>query len=175
MTDTNIDNTGWVKLHRRIIKWEWYTDLPVKVLFIHLLLSANHEDRRWKGEEVKRGELITSTEHLANETGLSVQQVKTAMAKLIKSGEITKRATNSYTLINVVNYTVYQSFDDYLQPTDNQRATNGQPTDNQRVTTNKNYKNYKNKKNSRKHAEKEYSFDIKEIEQRSILNDEYDV
>ena len=32
-------NDGYIKLHRKIVDWEWYDDLPVFRLFIHLPLK----------------------------------------------------------------------------------------------------------------------------------------
>ncbi len=30
-------NDGFIKLHRKIIDWEWYDDINTKTLFIHIL------------------------------------------------------------------------------------------------------------------------------------------
>jgi len=46
---------GWVKLHRQLENWEWYTDVPVKVLFLHCLIKANFEDKNWRGINIKSG------------------------------------------------------------------------------------------------------------------------
>ena len=46
-------NDGFIKLHRKIIDWEWYDDINTKTLFIHILLMANFEDKKWHGETVK--------------------------------------------------------------------------------------------------------------------------
>jgi hypothetical protein len=40
---------GYIKLHRKLVDWEWYTDIPTKTLFIHLLLVANHKPNKWRG------------------------------------------------------------------------------------------------------------------------------
>ena len=53
MTTTN---AGWIKIHRKIIKWEWYQDLPTKSLFFHLLLTANIEDKKWQGKVISRSD-----------------------------------------------------------------------------------------------------------------------
>ena len=73
---------GWIKIHRQILNWEWYKDINVKILFIHLLLTANHQEKNWKGQLVKRGQKLTSLQHLANETGLTLQQTRTSLIKL---------------------------------------------------------------------------------------------
>lgn len=128
---------GWIKLHRKILDWEWYTDAPVRILFEHLLLTANYEDKRWKGITIKRGQKVTSRQHLAEETGLTEQQVRTALAKLKSTQNITSKTTNKYTLITVENYGLYQSYNDFAT----NKATNEQPTNNHNIKKKKNIKN----------------------------------
>lgn len=142
-------NNGWIKLHRKFTKWEWYTDVPVKVVFLHLLLEANHEGKKWQGREIQRGQCVIGRKVLADETGLSEQQIRTALDKLKKTGEITTESTNRFTIATIVNYSLYQTCDEEEQPTNNQQATSKQPTDNQQATTNKNVKNIKNEKKER--------------------------
>ena len=76
---------GHIVIYRKLLNWEWYTDIPVRVLFEHLLLTANWYDSEWHGIVVKRGQRITSREHLSSETGLSEQQIRTALKKLQKT------------------------------------------------------------------------------------------
>ena len=104
---------GYIKLHRKIVKWEWYDDLPTFKLFIHLLLKVNHEDTRWRGQVIKKGSCVTSYAHLSAQTGLSVQQVKTALKHLIETGDVTKLSTNKNTLIivSIVSFFVDDSLD----------------------------------------------------------------
>ena len=141
---------GFIKLHRQLIDWEWYTDTPVKVLFLHLLLMANYEDGKWRGITVKRGQRLTSLQRLADETGLTVQQVRTALDKLENTGEITCQATNKYTLINVENYTLYQGKTGTSNKQSNKQTTNEQQTNNKQITTNKNNKKKNNINNDKK-------------------------
>ena len=70
---------GWISLYRKFMNWQWYKNSNVKSVFIHLLLSANHKDEEWNGKTIKRGQVITSREHLAVATGLSIQQVRTCL------------------------------------------------------------------------------------------------
>jgi len=85
--------SGWIKLHRSLLDWEWYQDANALRLLIHLLVSVNYEDKRWQGNVIKAGELITSYENLGDILGLTKQQVKTALKKLETSGEITRART----------------------------------------------------------------------------------
>ena len=103
--------TGYVSIHREIMKWEWYKDSTVKDIFLHLILRANHIEASCKGQIIKRGQLITSQERLAEELGLSRQQVRTGLKKLEKTEEITILSANKGTLITVNNYDLYQSND----------------------------------------------------------------
>ena len=143
-------DTGWVKIHRSLLEWEWYGDTGVTRLFLHILLKANFEPKRWRGIIIKRGQLITSLNSLAEETTLSAQQVRTALTKLISTNEITNLSTPNYRLLTVNKYEDYQAINEQL----NKRATNEQQTSNKRETTTKNIKNDKNDKN------KETSYDV---------------
>jgi len=145
---------GWIKLHRSISDWEWYTDIPTKCLFIHLLLLANHQPRKWRGQTVNTGELITSIGSLVNGTGLTEQQIRTAIKKLESTGEIERKATNKNTIIIVLNYKQYQGMEYTEQQTNNKPNNNQitikQQSNNNQITTNKNIriKELKNERNN---------------------------
>lgn len=131
---------GFIKLHRQITEWEWYSNINVCRLFIHCLLKANHKDNKWQGIVIERGTFITSIENLAFETGLSGQQIRTALNKLKSTGEITSKTTNRYSIISIKNWNSYQL--DNTQ--DNKQITNKQQTNNKQITTNNNDNNVKN-------------------------------
>lgn len=135
-------NNGWIKLHRCLLDWEWYDDVNVFRLFIHLLLKANHSDKSYKGMTVKRGTLLTSRELLSFETSLSVRQIRTALNKLKSTNELTIETSKQGTVIQVVNYDKYQDATNELT----EDASHERPTSDQRATTNKNVKNKKNDK-----------------------------
>ena len=122
--------SGWIKLHRSILEWEWYDDTNVRLLFLHILVSANYKPKNWKGVEIRRGQLMCSLPNLAKSTGLSLQQVRTAISKLKSTGEITDRQHAGGRLITVVGYESYQSDNSpsNSQSTGNQQANNRQVT-----------------------------------------------
>ena len=122
---------GYIKLWRSLLKWEWYSDVNVSRLFIHLLLTANYEDTTWRGETIHRGQRLTSVAKLAEETGLTTKEVRTALGKLTRTNELTIRTTNKYSVITVEKYDFFQSPTDPMgkqegeQP-GTQRASKGQ-------------------------------------------------
>ncbi|WP_346702152.1 hypothetical protein [uncultured Alistipes sp.] len=130
---------GWIKIHRGLLDWEWYSDTNCVRMALHLLLMANFQTKRWRGITVERGQLVTSRSILARETGLSEREVRTAISKLEKSDFLTIRATCSYTIVTICNYEKYQSSETVDRPacgpTDDQDATNCRPGVDQPATT----------------------------------------
>lgn len=153
---------GYIKLFRKFTEWEWYNNINVKVLFIHLLLNANHKEKQWQGIKIDKGQILTSLEHLSREIGLTVQQTRTALTKLKSTCEITSKSTNQYTLITLVNWRKYQLDKEKITNEITSDVTNEQQTDNKRITTNNNDKNEKNDNNI-KEIYKEKYFDDDEL------------
>ena len=148
---------GWIKLHRKIVDWEWYDDGNVFRLFMHFLLNANTKDCRWHGMDIKRGQLIISSEDISKKLHFTRQQYRTALNKLKSTNEITTKSTNKNTIVTICKYDSYQRCEDSNQPTEqpteqpssNQQTTNKQPSSNQHYN-NKNNKNIRNKEDNKK-------------------------
>ena len=145
----------YIKLSEKILNWEWFTDGNMLKVWIYLLVNAQQfEDGRYRGVELRTGQVITGRKEISRETGLSEQQVRTCLNKLKSTNEITIETTNQYSLITILKYDKYQSKEAYNNQEnnqeDNQQITNEQPTDNQQITTskilrNEDIKNIKNK------------------------------
>lgn len=135
--------SGWIKIHRKVTEWEWYTDIPCKVLFMHLIIVANRKPSKWRGMTIGIGQRLTGRKILAEETGLSEQEVRTALYKLKSTSDITIKSTNKFSIITVCNYKNYQCCEIEEQPA-SQPAS--QPTINQQSTTNKKEKNKEEKR-----------------------------
>ena len=102
---------GHIKLDRKILEWEWYSDLNTCRLFIHLLLKANWKDGRFQGIAVPRGSLVTSYQTLADESGLTLRSVRTAIDHLRMTGEVTVKRHAKFSVVTIKNYNLYQSAD----------------------------------------------------------------
>lgn len=126
------------------MEWEWYQDSNTMRVFLHLLLDANHKQKKWQGVDVKPGQTITSYEAISNKTGISVQSVRTSIKRLKSTGELTSESTNRFTLITIVNWASYQSDDCKLTSQSTGELTINQQATNKQLTTNKNDKKDKN-------------------------------
>lgn len=106
-----MSTAGQILLHRKIVEWEWYTDINTCRLFIHMLLIANWKEGHFRGTTVPRGSFVSSLEKLSKETGLTKREIRTAISHLKTTGELTVETTNKYSVFTVQNYDLYQSFD----------------------------------------------------------------
>lgn len=142
-----MDEQGWIKVNRKMLNWEWYKEVNTKSLFIHALLRANFDDQKFQGIIVPRGSFVSSYPNLAAETGLSVQNIRTALKRLISTGELTVKKYPKFTLFKVENYDMYQTPNS--QP--NSQLTGNQQASNSQLTTIKEIKNVRKKerKNSK--------------------------
>jgi hypothetical protein len=122
--------SGWIKLHRKITEWEWFEDKNTFIVFITLLLMANHKEKKYKGIVLKVGTIVTGRDILAKQTKLSVQQIRTALSKLKLTNEITIETSSQGTVIQIVNYKKYQLITNEI--------TTEEPVNNQQVASNKN-------------------------------------
>lgn len=134
------DQLGWIKIHRSILDWEWYKDINTKILFLHLLLKANHKEKKYQGFLIKRGQLLTGRSQLSNELGLTERQIRTSLTKLKTTSEVTIETNTKGSVITIVNYDSYQIVEDE-RPATSPQSDHG-------TTTNKNNKNIRNKEYS---------------------------
>ncbi len=118
-------DTGWVKLHRKLLGNEIFRhDKTAKLLFIDLLLTV---DRRY-------GSYTTGRYMLGKLTDLNPNTAYKALLRLQKAKMVTLASTNRYTLITICKWKEYQGDGTssgnnnvpakYQQSTTKQEATN---------------------------------------------------
>ncbi|EAC2432913.1 DnaD domain protein [Listeria monocytogenes] len=137
---------GWIKLHRDLKeKPIWKSSTPEqKTILVTLLMMANHKENEWewrgKPFKAKPGEFVTSIKSITEECGkgISSQNVRTALKRFENYGFLTKESTKISTLINVVNWGVYQELENKTNTVTNNQLTNDSQTANNQLTTNKN-------------------------------------
>lgn len=135
---------GYIRLHRTITGWRWYKDGNVLRLWLHLLLNANYEQSEFQDKIIGRGEQVTSLKALSESTGLSIQEVRTALGKLKRTGEILVNSNRHFTIVSILNYDKFQSDSADKQQTVNTQSTNKQQTVNSQSTTSEKEKKAKN-------------------------------
>lgn len=153
---------GYIKLHRQLLDWEWYSDNNTFRVFIHCLLKANYKEKNWKGIQIKRGQFVTSTSKLSTELGLSVNKIRLSLTKLKQTKEITIKTTNKNTLVTIVNFDTYQDIENEKHKQNNKQNTIKSQTNHKQTTTTKERKNIKNNKNTnrKKVNQKKKDFDF---------------
>lgn len=119
---------GYVRLYRSLLNWEWYTDSNTKDVFIHLILTANYEPKKWRGKTIERGQRVASYASLASELKLSVKSVRTALNHLKSTGEVAILSNHEYSIITIKNYESYQ---DGANQTANLGQSEGKPRANE--------------------------------------------
>lgn len=124
---------GYISLFRSLKQWGWYKEPLTCHLFIHCLLSANHKDKVYKGVLVKKGSFLTSRKILADETGMSERNVRTALTRLKTTKELTVEKSQKGTIITVNNFSMYQET--------TKKMTTKRPSSDQAMTTNNNDNN----------------------------------
>lgn len=107
-TGTDDPVPDWIKLYRKIGDWEWYQDAKMVHLFVHLMLKASFMDGRGLSDS---WQLCTSLRVLSKETGLSLQNIRSCIGKLQRTGEITFRTlpTHQQSIITICNSDSYQA------------------------------------------------------------------
>lgn len=133
------DKTTYIKLDRNILQWRWFKSSKVLHVFMWLLIRANIKEGHFEKDVVPRGSVVSSNAHIAESCGLTIDNVRTALANLEETGEITRIIRNRYQLITIVKYDDYQS--DIINLT-------GQ------IPTNRHVKSQANPNNQRKKEEK---------------------
>ncbi len=124
--------SGWIKLHRQFLNWEWFNKSEAVHLFMYLILKANHKDGTWQGIDINKGQFITSYGKISSDTGISLQTVRTLLKKFENTNEINTQTTNKYTVVTICKYADYQSEETEA----NTQLTNKQQSTNKQLTTN---------------------------------------
>ena len=132
---------GYIKIHRKLLSWGWYSVPCVKDVFIHFLITANYSPSEYQGISIDRGQAVFGYSALSQALGYSVKQIRTAIDKLKKTGEITVWTNRQFSVATITNYDEYQEANENdvraneWQTKGKRRANEGQTDGTQRATS----------------------------------------
>ena len=96
-----------IRLDGSIMESKAYQNAARFKLFVTLLFIAEQEAREVDGVKLLRGEVLTSLNRLAEQSMLTIKQIRNALSALRKAGYITTITTHQYTLVKICNYDSY--------------------------------------------------------------------
>ncbi|MFA5151854.1 MAG: hypothetical protein WC554_04755 [Clostridia bacterium] len=137
----NLDliSEGYFLMYKKIIKSPVWGDPLMLKLWIYCLVRANFEDKKifFNGQffDVKRGQFITSFNHISKDCGLTPQQTRSRINALKSTNKITVKTTNKFSLISLPNYAYYQDRQQTEQQA-KQQSSNKPATNQQQQRTN---------------------------------------
>ena len=99
----------WIKIDSNLLDWRWFSQPNTLAVWVYLLLKANYKDRAIGAYTIHRGEVFVSQEQIAQDTGLTRKQVRTALDHLLETGEIrANRKIGKAVVISIPKYNDYQ-------------------------------------------------------------------
>lgn len=144
---------GYVKDYRKGIEHPLFSKPLVWHFWNYCRLRANYKynviDFNGEPFEVERGSFIMSLKTASKDTGLTSQNIRTAIKKLVSHGMIeksTKELTKQATLIKIVKYDIYQPLEEETNKGNDKVTTKLQQSNDKVTTTNKKEKNVKTEK-----------------------------
>ena len=105
--DTIPSGNGYIMLDREFTNWPLFYDDAAWKLFTYLLMRANYTTRQWGTREVRKGELITSYQHLADALHKSRDEIKRLLKKLKDIHEVETIRVGNALLLRMLNYLKY--------------------------------------------------------------------
>jgi len=151
-------DSGFIWLWRKMMDEPWYVIPNTCHLAVHLIFRASIKKTItptiYGSVELERGQILTGRKALAKETGLSVQEVRTALRNLKNTKFVTIESTKQYSIITICKYAYWQDKRMKLEQDANQgsnhQPTISQPSANHQLTTYKEDKGSIRKKKEEK-------------------------
>lgn len=135
---------GFVKLNRDLLEWTWADDIVTFGVYTKFLLLAAWKETVYHGIKLERGELLTNQSEIAQQSGLSRQQVRTVLDRLKATNKITIRREGKNSVITLIGYDC-EADSNHI---DNRTLTTCQPDCNQTTLLKEEYKEDKEPKNA---------------------------
>lgn len=140
----NTDQSGWVKIHRKILENPISAKPQYFAVWMHLLLMASHKETSfiWNNKKMvlREGQFVTGRKKISLISGVKESSVEKILKYLELEHQIEQQKTRKYRVITIVKWNDYQNR--------NIKSNNRVTTEEQQSNTFKNDKNVKNDKNN---------------------------
>jgi hypothetical protein len=123
--------SDWLKLHRKAIDSQVFSDPELWHVFCWCLMKANWRDGWFMGQQISPGSFATGRESAANELRITSSKWYRLIKKLETLQIISVKSNNRFSVITVEKWGQYQSKQEVAN---NQRTTDEQQMNNQRTT-----------------------------------------
>lgn len=122
--------SGWFKHDRDMFSRPWAKDPKMVSLYDYLHCVAYVNDGILHGQKIRRGSCQTTRAAIMEATGLSAQEVRTRIKKLLEYGEIVVKPTNFGNIVTICDYCIYDASNDLFAFNSTNEEQPQQPTRN---------------------------------------------
>jgi hypothetical protein len=109
---------GWIKLHRKTLESQVFSDSELFRLWCYLLLRASFKTSWFRGAKIDRGQVAFSYRLLSDSLGYSRSKLERSMKKLEAMGNIYIKPGRDFSIATICNYESYQSDDESARDVD---------------------------------------------------------
>jgi len=103
---------NWIKVNRQILESNVFEDAKTFKVFMWILLNANYKKRTLlNGLTLNAGQLCTSRERIAAACKMHPSSVSRVLTRLKRCNSIDKKSNSRGTVIEVINWGVFQHVD----------------------------------------------------------------
>ena len=124
-------NRGYIKLWRKMFDSGMQKEHATFTLWIWILCNVTRKPLNYiaRGQQIKLepGELIVGRKKLSLELKLSERSIRTCLDHLEKWQNVTIRSTNRFSIIKVINWSIYQQTENENDQQNDQEVTSKRP------------------------------------------------
>lgn len=161
---------GYVKFYRSLKDSSFYLDSEYVHLWVHLLLSVNHAEKRLKLEKSDKfltilpGQILTSRKSLTEQTGIHRSKVERILKAFESEQQIEQQTFSKYRVISITKWAEYQC----SEHENEQEMGTKRAADEQQMSTNKNEKKEKKEPSALEKEIQGFFDDLWEVYPRKI-------
>lgn len=126
---------GFTKFPNALRAAPWRNEPKTVAVYFYLRMNAAHFSSGWNSIALDPGQIISGRAQIAAETGLTQNEVRTAIDHLKRTGHITSSTTNKYSIFSFLDKENWDSIEDRTTSKITSRTTNRPPADHQQTTT----------------------------------------